>query len=216
MENKNQDTQSSGNESSQTESSAAVTPPSTRSIQIIWICDCSDSMKRSGIAKLNHIIQESLPHVREFAENNPGVAIYLRGLKFTGAAEWINNEPQPAREYEWTELTTAPRSDFGKALRTITSEFKTENFIPSADSNARLIFVLISDGYPTDEWQESMNEFLASPVCKTAIRLVVPVKDDTNIPMDEMVFSRFIGEVQDREERMIDIEDSMFLLKFFE
>ena len=216
MENEDQNKKATDNDARQEDTPEKIKSTPRRTIQIIWICDCSDSMKRSGIAKLNHIIQESIPHVKEYSENNPDVNIYFRGLKFSQKSEWINNEPELAQDYEWHELATSPRSDLGNALRVITSEYKSENFVPLAESNARLIFVLVSDGYPTDEWEEPMKEFLANPVCNEAIRLVVPVKDDTNIPMDENLFSRFIGEDEQKEEHMIDTENSLFLLKFFE
>jgi uncharacterized protein YegL len=216
MENEDQNKKADDNDSRELDIPEKTKSTISRTIQVIWICDCSDSMKRSGIAKLNHIIQESIPHVKEYSENNPGFNIYLRGLKFSQKSEWINNEPELAQNYEWHELATSPRSDFGNALRVITSEYKTENYIPTAESNVRLIFVLVSDGYPTDEWEEPMKEFLANPVCNDAIRLVVPVKDDTNIPMDENLFTRFIGGTEKKEEHLIDTENSLFLLKFFE
>jgi uncharacterized protein YegL len=216
MENHDQNEKNDENDQRNTKTSEKTKSVPSRTIQVIWICDCSDSMKRSGIAKLNHIIQEVIPHVKEYSEKSPDINIYLKGLKFSAESEWLNKEPELAQDYAWHELITSPRSDIGKAFHMIASEYKTENFVPMADTNTRLIFVLISDGYPTDAWEEPLKEFLGNPVCNEAIRLVVPVQDDTNIPMDDNLFFRFIGGVEKKDDRIIDIEDSMFLLKFFE
>ena len=66
MENEDQNKKATDNDARQEDTPEKVKSTPRRTIQIIWICDCSDSMKRSGIAKLNHIIQESIPHVKEY------------------------------------------------------------------------------------------------------------------------------------------------------
>lgn len=61
-------------------------------LYMIWICDCSGSMVSYGkIQSLNAAIKEALPEIRQVADENPNATIFVRAIKFSNGAEWINN-----------------------------------------------------------------------------------------------------------------------------
>ncbi len=80
-----------------------------RPLHFIWICDCSGSMSLNGkIQSLNNAIRETLPHMREVAEENPNAQVLVRTLKFSTGAEWHVNKATRLEDFKWTDLIADP------------------------------------------------------------------------------------------------------------
>lgn len=81
-----------------------------RPLDFFWICDRSGSMSVDGkIQSLNAAIRESLPHMREVAEQNPFARIRVRSLSFSHGAIW-HPAPTPVaiEDFRWTDLDADP------------------------------------------------------------------------------------------------------------
>ena len=77
-------------------------------LHLIWICDCSGSMAADGkIQSLNTAIRESLPLIRQVADENPYSRVFIRVLKFSSGAEWINKDPVPLENFLWFDLNAS-------------------------------------------------------------------------------------------------------------
>ena len=78
----------------------------TRPLHFIWICDASASMSLEGkMQSLNNAIQETLPHMKKVADDNPNVKVFVRTLRFSKGATWVQTAPVPLENFQWTDLT---------------------------------------------------------------------------------------------------------------
>jgi len=77
----------------------------TRPLNFIWICDCSGSMGLDGkIQALNTAVRKALPHMRLVAEENPNAGVFIRTLRFSKGARWLQSQPVAVDQFRWTDL----------------------------------------------------------------------------------------------------------------
>jgi uncharacterized protein YegL len=164
-----------------------------RPLHFFFVLDVSGSMGADGkIQALNHAIREALPHVREAAEANPGVQVFVRALAFANAATWVVADPLPISEFRWADIDAEPRglTELGLALRLLAVQMRklaedARGFAPA--------IVLVSDGMPTDtvepSFRRGMAELLAEPWGAKASRLAVAIGRDA----DRGILKEFIG-----------------------
>jgi uncharacterized protein YegL len=142
-------------------------PLAARALHFFWIADCSGSMSADGkIQSLNNAAREALPNMRRVAEENPNAAVLVRLLAFSSGARWLVAEP------------------------TALSMVAKELHVPPMTSRALPpVLVLVSDGQPTDNFEQGLAELLAEPWGQRAVRIAIAIGRDT----DYEVLERFIG-----------------------
>ncbi|GAB2618158.1 hypothetical protein Aab01nite_31810 [Paractinoplanes abujensis] len=143
-------------------------------------------MEGDKIGQLNFAIRESIPAMQDVAKDNVGAEMLLRAVTFSSGAQWHVAQATPVDQFSWTDVTAAGVTDLGHALRLVTEQLK----IPPMSSRAlQPVLVLISDGYPTDDYQGPLKQLLDEPWGKKAVRLAIAVGDDADLD----VLQRFIG-----------------------
>ena len=161
----------------------------TRPLHFIWICDCSGSMSGEKINQPNFAIKEALPAMRKEADENPNAQVFVRALKFSKGAEWINADPVPVEQFQWADLMAGGPTDMGKALAMVADALTippmTERALPP-------VLVLVSDGQPTDDLEAGLARLLEVPWGKKAVRLAIAIGKDA----DRDVLARFIGNAE--------------------
>lgn len=153
----------------------------TRSLEFIWVCDCSGSMSQDNkIESLNSAIRESIPHMRDIAEDNPFANVYIRALKFADGASWHLPERTLVSEFEWKDLDVKEDdlTEFGAALRML-SEQLDESRMPMRGLTP--VLVLVTDGAPTDDWKLALKELLNQRWAKKAIRIGIAIGKEANL-----------------------------------
>jgi uncharacterized protein YegL len=76
-----------------------------RPLHFIWVCDCSASMTLDGkIEALNNAIRQALPEMKQVADENPNALVLVRTLRFSRSASWVQAEPIPLDNFQWTDL----------------------------------------------------------------------------------------------------------------
>lgn len=161
----------------------------TRPLHFIWICDCSGSMSGEKINQLNFAIKEALPAMRKEADENPNAQVFVRALKFSKGAEWINSDPIPVEQFQWVDLSAGGPTDMGRALSMVADELTippmTERALPP-------VLVLVSDGQPTDDFEQGLARLLEVPWGRKAVRLAIAIGKDA----DRDVLAKFIGNAE--------------------
>lgn len=158
-----------------------------RPLHFFYICDCSGSMSVKGkMDSLNHAIAEALPFMREAAAGNPNAQVLVRAIKFSNGAHWHIQEPTPLEEFVWSNLENpAGLTAMGEALSLLTSEMHSigNRALPP-------VFVLVSDGHPTDNFEKARQTFMEEPWAKKSVRLAIAIGEEA----DKDVLQAFIGE----------------------
>jgi uncharacterized protein YegL len=158
-----------------------------RPLQFLWIVDCSASMETDGkIEALNTAIREAIPSMRDVADNNPHAQILVRVLKFSSGAEWHVAQPTSIENFQWADLNAAGVTDMGKALKIVAGELDVARMPPRSYPP---VLALVSDGMPTDDFDEGLRQLMAQPWGKKAVRLAIAIGRDA----DTDRLQQFIG-----------------------
>ncbi|HET7602455.1 MAG TPA: VWA domain-containing protein [Gemmatimonadales bacterium] len=163
-----------------------------RALHFIWIVDTSGSMAEGGkIQALNHAAREVLPHMRRIADEQPHARVLVRVLTFSSGAQWVVEEPTPIEEFAWSDVEAGGLTDLGEALKMLASQMA----VPPMESRALPpVLVLISDGQPTDDFEDGLEALMAQPWGKRAVRIAIAIGRDA----DDDVLRRFIGDARQR------------------
>ena len=159
----------------------------SRPLHFIWIADCSGSMEYDGkIQALNNAIREAIPHMREVADENPHAKILVRAVEFSSGSRWHMPQSVPIADFEWDNLSAEGVTDMGQALSMVADQLK----IPPMTKRALPpVLVLISDGHPTDDFNEGLRTLMAEPWGKKSVRIAIAIGEDA----DQNVLQKFIG-----------------------
>lgn len=158
----------------------------TRPLHFIWIADCSGSMATDGkIQALNTAIREAIPHMQKVADENPNAQVLVRAIKFSNGAQWHISQPVDVESFQWADLSAEGVTDMGKALSMVADQLKIP---PMTDRALPPVLVLISDGQPTDNFDRGLEDLLAQPWGKKAVRVAISIgKDADNDVLQEFI-----------------------------
>lgn len=162
---------------------------SKRPLHFIWLADCSRSMSIEGkIHALNNAIREAIPHMQRAAQENPHVEVLVRAIKFSSGAQWHLTHSTPVADFKWEDLDAEDGlTDMGRALSIVADALK-----PSAMTDRALppVLVLISDGWPTDDFRSGLNALMEQRWGKKAVRVAIAIGKDAN----QEILQKFIGD----------------------
>lgn len=158
----------------------------TRPLHFIWIADCSGSMSGERISSLNFAIREALPAMRDEAKSNPNAQVLCRAVSFESNAKWHIANPTPVDDFNWIDLSTGGVTSMGAAMKLVAQELTMDKM---GERALPPVLVLLSDGEPTDDFQQGLNELMALPWGKKAVRLSIAIGHDADLD----VLQQFIG-----------------------
>lgn len=143
-----------------------------RPLPVIIIADVSGSMNEDGkIDVLNDSIAEMY---RAFATEDHGRGvIHTAVVAFGGDGAYEHQKLTPATKAQWADMRADGPTPFGAALTLVGQMLSDETVVPERAFNPALI--VVSDGMPTDEWEEPLDELLTMPRGRSALRLAVGV-----------------------------------------
>jgi uncharacterized protein YegL len=157
-----------------------------RALHFIWILDVSDSMNTDNkIQSLNNALREAIPAMQEAARSHPEARVLVRAVKFADGAQWHIPVATPIEDLQWEDLQARGETHLGAALRMVADGLRglpVERGLPPH-------LVLISDGFPTDDWKAGLKALMAQPLGYAAIRLAVAIGQDADVK----VLEDFIG-----------------------
>ena len=157
-----------------------------RELHFFWITDCSGSMGVDGkIQSLNNAIRDSIPEMKNVAQENPNARVLVRALKFSQGAEWHVAQPTPIADFTWSDLTADGVTDLGQALSKLADQLQVSNM---PKRGLPPVLVLVSDGQPTDDFEAGLEELLATPWGQKAVKIAIAIGDDA----DKEVLQQFI------------------------
>lgn len=165
-------------------------PASARPLHFIWIADCSGSMAGAKIQTLNRAIREVIPHMQGIARQNSHAQVLVRAVAFSSGARWHVGTPTPVDQFNWVDLQAGGVTDMGKALALVASQLQKP---PMPERSLPPVLVLISDGYPTDDYNSGLKSLLAEPWGDKAVRIAIGIGQDAADARAQEVFKRFIG-----------------------
>ena len=100
--------------------------------------------------------------------------------------KWHISQPTPVADFKWSDLSAGGMTDMGKAMSLLAEQLKIP---PMTDRALPPVLVLISDGQPTDEFNEGLNALMALPWGKKSVRIAIAIGKDADCD----ILQQFIG-----------------------
>lgn len=163
-----------------------------RELHFVWLLDTSGSMRADGkIQALNVAIREAMPQLRSAARDNPGVQVLVRALTFSSGARWHIAEPTPVDQVRWEDVNAGGHTDMGQALALLAEAMHSP---PMPERAVSPVFVLVTDGHHTDDFDAGLAALRAQAWGRDAVRMAITIGRDVNLD----ALQKFIGNDQIR------------------
>ena len=180
------------------------TTQTARPLPVIVLADVSGSMGVDGkIQALNHAVREMLDAFQD--ESDLRAEIHVAVMTFGGTAR-THMQLEPARDAGWHDLGANGGTPMGAAFELARELVEDRTIIPSRAY--RPTIVLVSDGQPTDAWQEPLQALLGSERGGKAFRMALAIGADA----DHDVLQAFLA---DPEARVYRADEARQIRQFF-
>jgi uncharacterized protein YegL len=177
-----------------------------RTMVLFFVIDASGSMDGSKIGAVNTAIQEVIPAIRDVSEENADAQIKIAALEFSNGTRWLTPQgPIPAENFSWNFIDAAGVTDFGAACKALNEKLSTKAFMQEATGSFAPAIFLLSDGDPTDEWQNGLAALKQNNWFKAAVKVAVAIGDDAN----KDVLKEFTGSM----EAVLEVHNAAMLKK---
>jgi len=155
------------------------------------------------MSAVNSAIPQAIEFISKYEDEVKKASISMNALKFSCGAEWMYNDNIPVKLFRWENLNGEGITDLGQAFLRLATLLKLQKDGGKMPEKAYPpVLVLITDGYPTDDWETGLKELNKEFWAKNAVRLAFALEG-----ADREVLQAFIGETIDKEKKIIEIKD---------
>jgi uncharacterized protein YegL len=161
-----------------------------RVMTLFFLIDTSGSMEGSKIGTVNSAIEEVIPMLRELSEENADALIKIAVLEFSDGARWLTpNGPVEPDLFHWNHVYANGLTDLGAACAELAGKLSTKAFMKEASGSYAPVFILLSDGAPTDEWESRLALLKQNNWFRAGVKAAVAIGEDA----DYDVLAEFTG-----------------------
>ena len=183
---------------------ADFTVAKAKPLPVVLLLDVSSSMGGTPIIELNNAVETM---IAEFADNQTNEVEILLSVITFGAEVKLHLPYTVSNQVEWSSLEVSGMTPMGTAFAMTKAMIEDKNVTPSRAYRPTL--VLVSDGAPTDDWQEHLSSLVNEGRSKKCDRLAMAIGTDA----DNQVLNKFI---EDTEHTVFQAEDSSKIKEFFQ
>lgn len=158
-----------------------------REMVLFFLIDQSGSMAGTKIGAVNTAIREAIPMLRDVGGSDAKIKIAT--LLFSSGCHWMYAAPIAAEDFEWAPIEADGVTDFGAALKELSKKMSKTAFLSSPSASVAPAIFLMSDGQPTDEYEEGLKLLRENRWFKHAIRVAIAIGEDA----DTGVLTEFTG-----------------------
>lgn len=171
-----------------------IDPIPAKKLVLFFIVDTSYSMEGAKIGALNNAVEHVLPMVGEISKNNNDSDIEIAVLQFSSGVKWFYPKPVLAENFSWRTLTVDGATDFGAACKELSLKLTTKDggFMYHPNGAFAPVFILLSDGAPTDLYQIPLKKLTEINWFKAGIKIAIAIGEDANVT----VLSEFTGSLE--------------------
>ena len=101
-------------------------------------------------------------------------------LEFSDGAKWITPKPVPAEDFHWDYLNASGLTDFGDACSCLNEKLSRNAFMSEITGSFAPAIFLLSDGEPTDDFIDRLDDLWKNNWFRKAIKVAVAIGDDAN------------------------------------
>ena len=159
------------------------TAAKAKPLPVILLLDVSGSMGGVKIRNLNDAVRDMLEvfRVTENSETEIWVAIITFGDQVK-----LHQKLVSAGQIQWQDLSAGGSTPLGVALQMVKAMIEDKDIVPSRAY--RPTVVLVSDGQPTDDWENPLKGFISDGRSGKCDRMAMAI----GAQADETVLGKFI------------------------
>jgi len=164
-----------------------------RTMVLFFLIDTSGSMGGTKIGEVNHAIGEVIPEIKKISAANADAQIKIAVMQFSNGAEWLTNKngPEEVENYTWRTINAAGITDMGAACKLLAKTLSTKEggFMREATGSYAPAIFLMSDGDPTDDFDEGLAVLKENNWFKAAVKVAIAIGKDAKTE----VLAKFVG-----------------------
>ena len=160
----------------------SATSVSKKSLVIFFLIDTSRSMVGKKIGELNTVMEELIPEIRRVGEADTDVKVAV--LTFGTQVRWMYSEPILIEDFEWSRLRADGVTNMGEAFRELSARMSRNSFLNSPSLSFAPVIFLMTDGYPSDDYKEALEELKQNSWYKFGLKAALGIGSEAN---DEML-----------------------------
>lgn len=148
---------------------------SRRMCPVIFLLDTSGSMSGAPIGAVNAAMEGVLPELMSMNNDNPDVEIEVAVLAFETGTQWVTGSGlvNPA-DYEWSDLNAGGGTSMGAAFRELGKALSVSHgFMNRASGSVAPVLFLLTDGEPTDNYQDGLQALKENNWYKCAAKVAI-------------------------------------------
>ncbi len=158
-----------------------------KSMVLFFLIDCSGSMYGSKIGTINSVMEELIPEIRGIGGADADIKLAV--MKFSSGCEWMYDAPISVEDFEWTNLDADGVTDLGAAFSALAGKLSRNEFMSSPSLSFAPVMLLLSDGYPTDNFEKGLAELQKNKWYSAGIKAAVAIGEEA----DHDILARFTG-----------------------
>lgn len=175
-------------------------------LPVILLLDTSGSMSGSKIDLLNDACSRMVKKLKEEATKEVKVALTIITFGSNGVKLVTNPPHQDVSKYEWQNLCSDGNTPMGTALKMAKDLIEDKETTPSRIFTP--LVVLVSDGEPTDRWEQHLEAFIGNGRSSKCNRLAMGIMCHTD------VLERFVNGTGNAVITANDADDIVRFFKF--
>ncbi|OLQ79162.1 tellurite resistance protein TerY [Photobacterium proteolyticum] len=183
---------------------ADFTVAKAKPLPVVLLLDVSTSMRGTPITELNNAVEKM---IAEFADNQTNEIEILLSVITFGAEVKLHLPYTVSNQVEWSSLEVSGMTPMGTAFAMTKAMIEDKNVTPSRAYRPTL--VLVSDGAPTDDWQEHLASLVYEGRSQKCDRLAMAIGTGA----DNQVLNKFI---EGTEHTVFQAEDASKIKDFFQ
>lgn len=164
-----------------------------RKMTLFFMIDTSGSMYGKKIGSVNDAIENVLPMIGQISDENPDAEINVAALEFSTGTRWLYDEPKDAKQFIWQQVQAEGLTSLGEACEELARKLsRNGGFMSSPSGCYAPAIILLSDGGPTDNFENGMKTLKANSWFNNAIKIAIAIGDDA----DNDVLKQFTGSLE--------------------
>lgn len=179
-----------------------------RTMVLFFLIDTSGSMSGAKIGTVNAAIENVMPELKDLSESNADSQVKIAVLQFSTGVQWMYNDPVEAENFRWNYLDAGGLTSFGEACSELNSKLSRSAFMSDASGSFAPAIFLMSDGEPTDNYQDALAKLKQNNWFKKSIKVALAIGDQAN----KIVLEEFTG----NSEAVLTAHDPNTLMKMIQ
>ncbi len=175
-----------------------------RPLPVFLLLDCSGSMSGTKIDTLNECVKDMIKDFQN--ERMSEVSLKICVITFGGNGAQLHTPLSDLKDVQFENLTASGMTPMGAALTMASKIINDKEKITS--KGYRPVVVLVSDGYPNDNWEQPLNEFVNGKRTSKCEKWALGIGEG----YDKNMLQKFLGNT---DKNVFDASVAREITKFF-